>query len=111
VAIALRGIPSYSVVPGACTMTMPPSPLTARTPCAPSLPVPDSTMQIARSRWSWARERKKKSMGRRCPRGAEGSSNCRAPLSSAMSRLGGMMYAQLGSTRMPSSTSKTRICV
>ena len=29
-------------------------------------------MQMARSCWSWARERKKKSMGRRWPRGADG---------------------------------------
>ena len=33
-------------------------------------------MQIARSRWSWARERKKKSIGSRRPRGALGSSSC-----------------------------------
>ena len=73
--MALRGMPSYSVEAGFWAMTMPPSPLMARTPKVPSLPVPERTMQMARSCWSWARERKKKSMGRRCPRGAEGSSN------------------------------------
>jgi len=72
-------------------MTMPPSPFTALTPSVPSLPVPESTMQMARSRWSWARDRKKKSMGCRRPRGAAGSSNCKVPFRKAMSRLGGMM--------------------
>src|SRR5665647_3169965 len=33
-------------------MTMPPSPLTARSPRAPSLPAPESTMHTARSCWS-----------------------------------------------------------
>ena len=89
--MALRGMPSYSVESGFWAMTMPPSPLMARTPRVPSLPVPESTMQMARSCWSWARERKKKSIGRRWPRGAEGSSNCSVPFRNAMSRLGGMM--------------------
>ena len=89
--MALRGMPSYSVDSGFWAMTMPPSPLIARTPRVPSLPVPESTMPMARSRWSWASERKKKSIGRRCPRGAEGSSNWSVPFRNAMSRLGGMM--------------------
>ena len=89
--MALRGMPSYSVDSGFWAMAMPPSPLIARTPRVPSLPVPESTMQMARSRWSWARERKKKSIGRRWPRGAAGSSSCSVPFSKAMSRLGGMM--------------------
>ena len=89
--MALRGMPSYSVDSGFWAMTIPPSPLIARTPSVPSLPVPESTMQIARSCWSWARERKKKSIGRRSPRDAIGSNNCKVPLIKAMSRLGGMM--------------------
>ena len=89
--MALRGMPSYSVDSGFWAITMPPSPLTARTPSVPSLPVPESTMQMARSCWSWASEEKKKSIGRRCPRGAMGSNNWSVPLRKAMSRLGGMM--------------------
>ncbi|MBK9472306.1 MAG: hypothetical protein IPO18_08475 [bacterium] len=47
VATALRGMPSYSVVAGSWAITRPPSPLTARTPRVPSLPVPESTTQTA----------------------------------------------------------------
>ena len=89
--MALRGMPSYSVESGSWAMTMPPSPLMARTPRVPSLPVPERTMPIARSRWSWASDRKKKSIGRRRPRGAVGSSRCSAPPRNAMSKFGGMM--------------------
>ena len=71
--MALRGMPSYSADSGSCAIAMPPSPLIARRPSVPSLPVPESTMQMARSCWSWASERKKKSIGRRRPRGAAGS--------------------------------------
>ena len=88
--MALLGMPSNSVEAGFCAMTMPPSPLIARTPWAPSLPVPERTMPMARSRCSWASERKKKSMGRRRPRGSVGSSSCNAPLRSARSCPGGM---------------------
>ena len=70
--MALRGMPSYSEEAGFWAMTMPPSPLMARTPSVPSLPVPESTMPIARSRWSWASERKKKSIGRRMAAGGGG---------------------------------------
>src|ERR1039457_723654 len=35
-------MPSYSVEAGFWTITMPPSPLTARTPRVPSVPVPES---------------------------------------------------------------------
>ena len=40
---------------------------------------PDNTTPTAYSAWSCASERKKKSIGRRCPRGADGSSKCSAP--------------------------------
>jgi hypothetical protein len=83
--MALRGMPSNSVVSGACAITMPAAPLMARTPSVPSLPVPDSTMPMARSCWSCASERKKKSIGRRWPRGAVGSSSCSRPFRNAMS--------------------------
>jgi hypothetical protein len=89
--MALRGMPSYSVDWGVCAITMPPSPFTALTPRAPSLPLPESTMQMARSRWSWAKDRKKKSMGSRMPRANVDSNSCNAPFTSAMSRLGGMI--------------------
>src|SRR5664280_2846663 len=46
----------------------------------PSLPVPESTMPIARSCWSCANERKKKSIGKRWPRGETGSNNWSEPL-------------------------------
>ena len=84
-------MPSYSVEAGVWAMAMPPSPLIARIPRVPSLPVPDRTMPMALSRWSRARERKKKSMGRRWPRGVTGSNRARQPPTNAMSRLGGMM--------------------
>ena len=89
--MALRGIPSNSQVARDWAMTMPPSLLMARTPSLPSLPVPESTMPMARSRWSRASDRNKKSIGRRWPRGATGSNSCSAPFRNAMSRLGGMM--------------------
>ena len=47
--MALRGMPSYSVEAGLWAITIPPSPLIARTPSVPSLPVPESTMPMARS--------------------------------------------------------------
>jgi hypothetical protein len=59
VAMALRGMPSYSAVSGDCAITRPPSPLTSRRPSVPSLPVPESTTQMARSRWVAASELKK----------------------------------------------------
>ena len=47
--MAWGGLPPLAVVAGFWSMAMPPSPLIARTPWAPSLPVPDSTTQMARS--------------------------------------------------------------
>ena len=47
--MALRGMPSYSVEFGLWAMTMPPSALISLSPWVPSLPVPESTMQMARS--------------------------------------------------------------
>ena len=91
VARALRGMPSNWQVWGLCTITIPPSALMARSPTLPSLPVPESTIPMARSRWSRASESKKKSIGSRWPRAAAGSSRCRAPFTKAMSRPGGMM--------------------
>ena len=84
---ACRRIRSW---PGDCTITRPPSPLIARTPCAPSLPVPESTMPIADSRRSCASERKKPSIGSRWPRAATGSSSCSTPLWICRSQRGGM---------------------
>ena len=48
VAIALRGIPSYSASYGSCAMARPPPSLTAFSPRLPSEPVPDSTTPMAR---------------------------------------------------------------
>ena len=90
VARALRGMPSNSADSGLCTSTRPPACLMARMPSVPSLPVPDSTTPTACSCRLWASEVMKKSTGRRSPRGALGVSNCRVPLISAMSQLGGI---------------------
>ena len=46
--IALRGMPSYFAVAGSCANVMPPASLIALRPKVPSVPVPDSTMPIAR---------------------------------------------------------------
>ncbi len=78
--MALRGMPSNSLDAVFCAITMPPASLMARTPRVPSLPVPESTMPMANSRWSSARDWKKKSIGKRWPRGTTGSSRCSAPL-------------------------------
>jgi hypothetical protein len=75
VAMALPGMPSYRVVFGSWTSTSPPFSLIARNPNAPSLPVPESTMQMALSPWSSASERKKKSMGCRNPLRSTGSNS------------------------------------
>ena len=88
--MALRGIPSYAAESRVWAIAMPPSPLTTLRPRLPPVPVPERTMQIARSFRSCASERKKKSIGRRKPRGAPGSSSCSFPFSKAMSRFGGM---------------------
>ena len=49
VAMALRGISSNSAVSGSWAMVSPPSALMVFTPRLPSLPVPESTMPMARS--------------------------------------------------------------
>ena len=58
VAMALRGMLSYSASAGSWANVMPPISLTLDSPTEPSEPAPDSTMPIARSRWASARVRK-----------------------------------------------------
>ena len=69
---ALRGIPSNFAVAGVWTSATPDTSLMARSPSVPSLPIPERITPTASSCWSLARERKKKSIGRRSPRGFEG---------------------------------------
>ena len=49
VAIAARGMPSKAAVSGSCAKAMPPSALMKRRPSEPLVPVPESTIAIARS--------------------------------------------------------------
>jgi hypothetical protein len=49
-------------------IAIPPCSLTARSPSVPSLPLPESRMQMASSPWSSANERKNSSIGVRTPR-------------------------------------------
>ena len=76
VAIALRGMLSYSASSGACTSSSPPCPLMAWIPTAPSLPEPDR-MMAAPSPCSSAKERKKLSICMWRPRMVESSFNSR----------------------------------
>src|SRR5205823_14821565 len=47
VRIAALGMPAYSALTSSCTITVPPRRLTARTPSAPSSPLPESTTAMA----------------------------------------------------------------
>ena len=49
VAIAARGMLSYSASAGLCATVMPPSSFTRINPTAPSAPMPESTTAMARS--------------------------------------------------------------
>jgi hypothetical protein len=77
--MALRGIPSCSAVSGLWTIARPPSVLIALSPRVPSLPVPETMMQMARSCWYSARLRKKPSMGRGMLGRAAAAPRCRTP--------------------------------
>ena len=105
VLIALRGMASYLAEAGSWTITRPEFSLMALSPKAPSEPIPEKTTQTAFCRWSTANCRKKKSMGIRNPRGAEGASKWSFPCRIARSALGGITYAAFGWTRTPSSIS------
>ena len=59
VRMALRGMKGYLAWLSSWAMVSAPAPFTAWSPRVPSLPVPDKTMQMARSPSSWARDRKK----------------------------------------------------
>jgi hypothetical protein len=77
--IALLGMPSNFAVSGDCTRLMPPSALMSLNPSVPLLPVPESTMAIARSRWSAASDENSTSTGWRWPRGSVGLDTCSPP--------------------------------
>src|ERR1035438_6640869 len=77
--MALRGMPSNLADSGVCTKTAPAFSLMARRPSVPSEPIPERMTPMLCSSWSSASERKKKSIGRRSPRGAAGSSRCSTP--------------------------------
>src|SRR5204863_2890989 len=57
--IALRGIASNFALSSVCAKVKPPAALIARNPAVPSLPVPESTMPIARDPRSSASDSKK----------------------------------------------------
>ena len=78
--MALLGMLSNLAEAGSCTKVTPPFSLMARRPSVPSEPIPDRMTPMLRSCWSSARERKKKSIGRRRPCGAMRSSRCRHPV-------------------------------
>ncbi len=88
--MALRGMPSNLADSGAWTKTTPAFSLIARRPSVPSEPIPERMTPMLLSCQSSARERKKKSIGRRSPRGAAGSSRCSVPWRMDMSLLGGI---------------------
>ena len=67
VAMAARGMPSYSASSGICASVTPPVSFTRVRPTAPSLPVPDSTTQMARSRCT-SRQRAEEQVDRRVRR-------------------------------------------
>ena len=88
--IALRGMPSNFAVAGSCTNTTPPFSLMARNPSVPSEPMPERITPMLCSCRSCARERRKKSIGKRSPRGDAGSSRCSTPCRMDMSLFGGI---------------------
>ena len=77
--MALRGMLSNFADAGSCASTSPAFSLMARAPCVPSEPMPESSTPMLDPCRSSARERKKKSIGRRRPRGAVGSKRCSLP--------------------------------
>ncbi len=79
VATALRGMPSYLAESGSWAMVNPACSLMAFRPRLPSVPMPESTMPMAFSRWSSANWRKKKSMGMRRPRARKAPASAALP--------------------------------
>ena len=78
--MALLGMASNLAEAGSCTITTPPFSLMAFRPSVPSLPMPERMTPTPNSRWSSARERKKKSIGSRSPRGADGLEQVQLPV-------------------------------
>jgi len=88
--MALLGMLSNLAERGSCTRATPIFSLMARSPIVPSDPMPDRITPILHSSRSEASERKKKSIGRRRPRGVVGSKRCSTPCRMDISLLGGM---------------------
>ena len=110
VAAALAGMPLMATwSKPACAMVRPPCSLTVRSPRAPSLPVPDSTMLTAQSPWSSASEVKNVSMGHRYCLGGAGLLTCSTRSWMVRVASGGITYTCPGSTTIPSAASSTGI--
>ncbi len=88
--MALRGMASNLADAGAWAKTLPAFSRIAPRPRVPSEPMPESTTPTLRGPRSSASERKKKSIGRRWPRGATGSRRWRTPWTTDMSLFGGI---------------------
>jgi hypothetical protein len=80
--------------------TRPPARLTSTMPREPSLPEPDSTTAIARSRASWASERKNVSIGSVKPWPRSVSTSW--PVRTIISFAGGITYTRSPSSSVPS---------
>ncbi len=96
---------------GSCASVRPDFSLIARSPKTPSEPMPERITAIACSLHSSASERKKKSIGRRKPRGVIGSCRCSFPWRNDKSLFGGITNIWLGSTTNPSLASVTGMVV
>ena len=104
---AARGMLGNRAVVSSWAKVTPPAALIDCSAIAPSLPLPDSTMAMARLFWIAARERNKWSIGM-CGTGRGGrGDSVRWPSVMAMFVPGGMTYTWLTSTAMPSVTSWT----
>ena len=99
VAVAASGMPGCCAVVS-CAKVAAPAARKARTPCAPSAPVPESTTPAAPRPRSCASDSKNASM-RRCSPGARGTSLSRPP-DIRSSASGGMTCTWPASTTVPS---------
>jgi hypothetical protein len=97
VAMAARGISSYSASSGHCARVSPPFSFTRLRPTAPSEPVPENTAQTARSSCTCASARKNRSIATCGPRVRDGSVTRSHPSFIDRSRLGAITYTRLAS--------------
>jgi tripartite-type tricarboxylate transporter receptor subunit TctC len=111
VAIAASGMLSWPASVGSCAITWPPAAWMARTPSAPSAPLPDSTITTTRKSGSCDNDANRKSIGSRGPRFFSAAVRRTTPSFTAMRPPAGITCTRSGSSGMSWLTSTTGIGV